>query len=92
MRAIVKILSALLLIASISWAAPAIADVNNFEFESFDASYELSVNKAADNRPEMLVTETLVAVFPETDQNRGIRRDISRGPGFSLFGLCLKGF
>jgi hypothetical protein len=87
MRAIFKILSALLLIASISWAAPASADVNSFEFESFDASYELSVNKAADNRPEMLVTETLVALFPETDQNRGIRRDIPASSYGSLPGL-----
>ena len=87
MRAIIKFLSALLLLASLASAAPASADVNNFEFESFDASYELSLNESADNRPEMLVTETLVALFPEADQNRGIRRDIPAKSYGSLPGL-----
>lgn len=52
------------------------ADVNDFSFESFDASYELSLNKAEGNRPEMVVTETIVALFPDFNQNRGIKRDI----------------
>jgi uncharacterized membrane protein YgcG len=59
-----------------STPAAALADVDDFSFESFDARYELSLNVDANNRPEMLVTETLVAVFPEIDQNRGIKRDI----------------
>jgi uncharacterized membrane protein YgcG len=53
------------------------ADVNDFAFESFDAVYEISINKEFENRPEMGVTETIVAIFPETDQNRGIVRSIS---------------
>ena len=52
------------------------ADVNDFSFESFDAKYEISINEQEGNRPEMVVTETLVALFPDFDQNRGIRRDI----------------
>lgn len=52
------------------------ADVNDFSFESFDATYEISVNEAEDKRPEMIVTETLVAIFPMVEQNRGIRRSI----------------
>jgi len=52
------------------------AGVNDFSFESFDASYELSLNAAEDNRPEMVVTEKIVALFPDFDQNHGIRRDI----------------
>jgi len=48
------------------------ADVDNFEFESMHAEYQLSLGK--NNIPELKVTETLVAVFPDSDQNRGIRR------------------
>jgi len=82
-----KILSSLLVAASFWWSSPATADVNSFEFESFDARYELSLNQEADNRPEMLVTETLVAIFPQSDQNRGIRRDIPESSYGSLPGL-----
>lgn len=52
------------------------ADVDDFTFARFDAVYELG--RDADRRSELLTTETLVAVFPEYDQNRGIRRAISR--------------
>lgn len=55
-------------------ATAASADVNDFEFKSFSATYDLSV--ASDNRVNVAIDETLVAVFPEFDQNRGIRRDI----------------
>jgi len=60
-------------LASTSYSA---ADVNDFSFESFDATYEISVNGAEDKRPEMTVTEKLVAIFPMVEQNRGIRRSI----------------
>ena len=53
-------------------ATPASADVNDFTFESFDGHYELS--RDADGRSVLTTTETLVAVFPDFDQNRGIRR------------------
>jgi uncharacterized membrane protein YgcG len=46
--------------------------VDDFAFESFDAIYELS--RGDDGRSQLHTTETLVAVFPDYDQNRGIRR------------------
>ena len=46
--------------------------VDDFEFASFDALYELS--RADDGRSHLRTVETFVAVFPEFDQNRGIRR------------------
>ncbi|WP_136708770.1 DUF2207 domain-containing protein [Agromyces sp. H66] len=50
------------------------AGVDDFTFASFDAVYELSRDE--DRRSVLDTTETLVAVFPEFDQNRGIRRAI----------------
>jgi len=50
------------------------ADVDDFTFASFDAVFELS--RDANKRSVLVTTETLVAVFPEFDQNRGIRRAI----------------
>jgi uncharacterized membrane protein YgcG len=46
--------------------------VDDFEFASFDALYELS--RADDGRSHLRTIETFVAVFPDFDQNRGIRR------------------
>jgi uncharacterized membrane protein YgcG len=53
-------------------AAPASAGVDDFRFESFDGQYELS--RDAEGHSVLTTTETLVAVFPDFDQNRGIRR------------------
>ncbi len=53
-----------------------LADVDDFTFASFDAVYELG--RDDDRRSELRTTETLVAIFPEFDQNRGIRRAIPR--------------
>jgi uncharacterized membrane protein YgcG len=53
-------------------AAPASADVDDFHFDSFDGQYQLT--RDADGHSLLTTTETLVAVFPEHDQNRGIRR------------------
>lgn len=50
------------------------AGVDDFTFVSFDAVYELG--RDADDRSVLETTETLVALFPEVDQNRGIRRAI----------------
>lgn len=50
------------------------ADTSDFEFASFDAVYELSAD--AEGRSLLTTTETLVAEFPDIDQNRGIRRAI----------------
>ena len=76
MKLFVKLLIASFALFAYSPISSSSADVNDFSFDSFTATYELSVNEAEDNRPEMLVTEELVAVFPEFEQNRGIRRSI----------------
>jgi uncharacterized membrane protein YgcG len=56
-------------------AAPgAPAGVDDFVFDSFDAQYTLGID--GDKRSTLTTTETLVAVFPDFDQNRGIRRYI----------------
>ncbi|WP_316312941.1 DUF2207 domain-containing protein [Clavibacter michiganensis] len=57
-------------------AAPAHADVDDFSFRSFDAVYRLAAD--ADGRSVLRTTETLVAEFPDRDQNRGIRRELVR--------------
>lgn len=48
--------------------------VDDFHFASFDARFELG--RDADGRSTLRTTEHLVAVFPDHDQNRGIRRAI----------------
>ncbi|PJJ73534.1 putative membrane protein DUF2207 [Diaminobutyricimonas aerilata] len=50
------------------------ADTSDFEFASFAAEYELS--RAQDGTSRLSTVETIVAVFPEFDQNRGIIRAI----------------
>jgi uncharacterized membrane protein YgcG len=52
------------------------SDTSDFVFESFDADYTLSRDAAG--LSEMRVVETLVAIFPSFDQNRGILRTIPR--------------
>ena len=67
--------TAALLLAAPATAAPtATADVGDFEFESMHVDYHL--DRAADGTAQLRAVETLVAVFPEFDQNRGIVRDI----------------
>ncbi len=56
-----------------AWGA---AGVDDFEFASFHADYTLS--RDADDRSHLTATETLVAVFPDIDQNHGIERAIPR--------------
>jgi uncharacterized membrane protein YgcG len=58
-------------------AGPAHAGVDDFAFRSFDAVYRLSTD--ADGRSVLRTTETLVAEFPDRDQNRGIRRELVAG-------------
>lgn len=53
---------------------PVINGVNDFEFDSMRAEYELSLDD--EGRSVLVTTETLVAVFPESDQNRGIQRAV----------------
>lgn len=69
-------------------SAPVPADTSDFSFASFDADYTLS--RDADGLAEMRIVETLVADFPEFDQNRGILRDIPRYYGETP--LYLDGF
>ncbi len=49
-------------------------DTSDFTFDSFDATYALG--RDASRHSTLKVTETLVAEFPEFDQNHGIVRDI----------------
>lgn len=52
------------------------ASPNDFYFESFNADYFLAKNQQ--NRSTLEVTEQLVAMFPNTDQNHGIKRAIPK--------------
>ncbi|MFF2631900.1 DUF2207 domain-containing protein [Microbacterium sp. NPDC058021] len=65
---------AVMLVASVAVALPAAADVDDFEFSSLDADYTLT--RAEDGTSRLRVVETFVAVFPDIDQNRGMRRTI----------------
>lgn len=49
-------------------------DVDAFSYASWDARYEIGLDD--DGRSRMHVTETLVARFPDFDQNRGIVRGL----------------
>ncbi|MCU1439845.1 MAG: hypothetical protein JWP85_842 [Rhodoglobus sp.] len=60
-------------------AALAPFDTSDFSFESFSAQYHLDVDDSG--RTETRVVETLVARFPEFDQNRGIIRAIPMKDG-----------
>jgi Predicted membrane protein (DUF2207) len=53
---------------------PVRTGVNDFTFDSFDVVYQLG--RDADGHATLLTTETLVARFPDFDQNRGIRRSL----------------
>jgi uncharacterized membrane protein YgcG len=53
-------------------AAPANADSSDFSFSSFDATYDLS--RDSSGHSQLRTEETLVAEFPDFDQNHGIER------------------
>lgn len=55
-------------------SAVAEGDTDAFTFDSFDAVYTLG--RDASGASTLTTVETLVAEFPQTDQNRGIRRGI----------------
>lgn len=63
-----------ILIGLLAMPQAASADVDDFVFESLDVDYTLT--RDADGVSRLAVVETFVAVFPETDQNRGMRRVI----------------
>jgi uncharacterized membrane protein YgcG len=52
----------------------AVVNVDDFEFESMHVDYTL--DRDVDGTSRLTAVETLVALFPEIDQNRGILRDI----------------
>lgn len=52
------------------------ADVNDFTITQYDITYNLS--RDAENRSVLQTTETITAVFPESDQNHGLERAIPR--------------
>ena len=61
------------------------ADTSDFSFESFEADYLLE--RDAKGLAVMRVVETIVALFPDYDQNRGILRDIPNYYGDSPLDL-----
>lgn len=73
-RLVVALVGALLIVATGLGASPARADVDDFAFESLDVEYQLG--RTEEGMSTVTVVETFVAVFPEYDQNRGMRRTI----------------
>ncbi|MFD4960293.1 DUF2207 domain-containing protein [Microbacterium sp. NPDC058389] len=53
---------------------PARAAVDDFSFESLDVEYQLG--RDADGASTLTVVETFVALFPDIDQNHGMRRAV----------------
>lgn len=92
LAAVLTVTAALALPATAPAAAPAQdaghqasvrADVDDFTFDSFDADYYLV--RGGEGRPHLYTTETLVAAFPDDDQNKGIVRRLPRtGSGIDL--------
>jgi uncharacterized membrane protein YgcG len=72
LAALALVLGAVALPSTVAAAAP--TDVDDFSYASWDAKYEVGLDD--DGRARMHVTETLVARFPEDDQNRGIVRGL----------------
>ena len=88
LAALAATLGALLLSVSPLAVPPVAAGVNDFSYASWDADYEVGLDTAG--RATMHVTETLVARFPETDQNRGIVRGLAeRYDGVPIFPTIL---
>ena len=76
---IAAVATALLLFGAASLAgatAAAAADLNDFVIDSFAGEYQLGVDESG--RSSLRTTEHIVAIFPDYDQNRGLRRDLVR--------------
>lgn len=58
------------LFAGAAVPASAAADVDDFDFSSWDATFDVGIDD--EGRATLHVVETRVAEFPESDQNRGI--------------------
>lgn len=52
------------------------ADLNDFAIDSFTGEYRLGVDESG--RSSLHTKEHIVAIFPDYDQNRGLRRDLVR--------------
>jgi uncharacterized membrane protein YgcG len=63
---------ALLTLVLLGGVPVARADVDDFAFASFDGRYELGIDE--EGHSTLTTVEEYVAVFPETNQNKGIRR------------------
>lgn len=62
--------AAALTVAALSMPAAAAADANDFDYSSWESRYDLSLDD--EGRAVMHVEETMVAEFPDHDQNKGI--------------------
>ncbi len=69
-----RILAALIMLFVVAVPTAAHADTSDFTFDSFHADYTLG--RDADGTSRLAVVETIVAHFPDFDQNRGIVRAI----------------
>ncbi|WP_091229955.1 DUF2207 domain-containing protein [Microbacterium sp. 3J1] len=65
---------AVLVPASTATAAAPLADVDDFSYAEWDASFEVGLDD--DGRAHLHVTESLTARFPDHDQNKGIVRGL----------------
>lgn len=76
MKRLLSFLSAILIVGTLFAAVPrsAKASTQDFTIQSFDADFYLSRNEAKTSL--LSVDETIVAVFPNYDQNHGILRSI----------------
>jgi uncharacterized membrane protein YgcG len=66
--------AAAMVFAPAAAATASSVDLDDFEIESFDADWTLTRDAAG--HAQLQVRETIVAIFPEFDQNRGFYRDI----------------
>lgn len=75
-RAFAALVASVLAVFLGVFAAPSIAaaDVDDFAFESLDADYTLT--RDDDGVSRLRVVERFVAIFPDADQNHGMRRVI----------------
>lgn len=72
--ALAAVFALALLLLVLAGVPSARADVNDFTFDSFDA--DMLLTRAPDGHAALNVTETIVARFPDEDQNKGIVRVI----------------
>ena len=80
MKPVSRVITTALAVLALALSGPAVAavalpaDVSDFSFDSFDGEYFLDVDSSG--HATTRVIETIVAVFPQIDQNRGIIRAI----------------